>query len=275
MSEKKGTGFFRKFLDMPVDSAPKTILVAVSLCLFCSMIVAFAAVNLRPLQEANKFQDKQKNILQVAGLYRDGGNISEAFRSFDQKIVDMKTGKFTELFDPKTFDDRAAAIDPELSTILEDDPASIGRRANYTTVYLLKNSDGSLDKVILPISGYGLWSTLYGFIAIEENGNDIFGLQFYEHSETPGLGAEVDNPSWRAQWNGKKIRDEDGALRIQVAKGIGSMAQTDAEKFIKYHHIDALAGATLTSRGVDNLVKFWMGQAGFAPFLKNLKAGEA
>ena len=275
MSKSNRDNVFKRFIDMPVDSTPKTILVAVTLCLFCSMIVAFAAVNLRPFQEANKFLDKQKNILQVAGLYQDGISVTEAFQSFDPKIVDMKTGKFTNLFDPKTFDDRAAANNPELSTLLNKDPASIGRRANYTTVYLLKNLDGTLDKVILPISGYGLWSTLYGFIAIEENGNDIFGLQFYEHAETPGLGAEVDNPSWRAQWHGKKIRNENGALKIQVAKGIGSMAQLDAEQFIKDHHIDALAGATLTSRGVDNLVKFWMGQEGFAKFLKNLKAGEA
>ena len=125
--------------------------------------------------------------------------------------------------------------------------------------------DGSLDKIILPIYGYGLWSTLYGFIALEENGNDIFGLQFYDHAETPGLGAEVDNPRWKAQWQGKKLRDEAGNLMIQVAK----VAK------VKEHHIDALAGATLTSDGVDNLVKFWMGKSGFAAFISNLKAGAA
>ena len=117
----------------------------------------------------------------------------------------------------------------------------------------------------MPIYGYGLWSTLYGFIALEENGNDIYGLQFYDHAETPGLGAEVDNPRWKAQWQGKKLRDEAGNLMIQVAK----VAK------VKEHHIDALAGATLTSDGVDNLVKFWMGKSGFAAFISNLKAGAA
>ena len=114
MSKSNRNNVFKRFIDMPVDSTPKTILVAVTLCLFCSMIVAFAAVNLRPFQEANKFLDKQKNILQVAGLYQDGISVTEAFQSFDPKIVDMKTGKFTNLFDPKTFDDRAASINSTL-----------------------------------------------------------------------------------------------------------------------------------------------------------------
>ncbi len=259
-----GLGWFGRFKALPVDSTPKTIFVAVALCLFCSMIVASAAVSLRPTQGANKLRDKQVNILQVAGLYEQGVDVGTVFASFEPRIVDMKTGTFTDVFDAATFDDRAAASDPELSTELKDDPALIGRQSNFTTVYLLKNSDGSLDKVILPIYGYGLWSTLYGFIALEENGNDIFGLQFYEHAETPGLGAEVDNPRWKAQWSGKSLRDGEGSLLIQVAKGTGP------EK----HHVDGLAGATLTSNGVDNLVKFWMGEAGFAPFLRNLTAGE-
>jgi len=118
----------------------------------------------------------------------------------------------------------------------------------------------------LPIHGYGLWSTLYGFIALEENGNDIFGLQFYDHAETPGLGAEVDNPRWKAMWKGKRLSDDDGTLQISVSKSVPAAGQD--------YHVDALAGATLTTNGVNNLVRFWMGEAGFGPFLQNLKAGE-
>uniref|UniRef100_UPI00351379F3 NADH:ubiquinone reductase (Na(+)-transporting) subunit C n=1 Tax=Pararhodobacter marinus TaxID=2184063 RepID=UPI00351379F3 len=119
---------------------------------------------------------------------------------------------------------------------------------------------------ILPIEGYGLWSTLYGFIALEENGNDIYGLQFYQHGETPGLGAEVDNPRWKALWNGKKLFTEDGTLAIRVAKTVPPQGQD--------YYVDALAGATLTSAGVDNLVRFWMGETGYGAFLERLKAGE-
>jgi Na+-transporting NADH:ubiquinone oxidoreductase subunit C len=257
--------FFKKFKQMPVDSITKTVIVATTLCFVCSMVVSFAAVNLKSIQEVNKAIDKQKNILQVAGVYYEGIDVQKTFSSFQPAVVDLNAGKFTDKFDPLSFDDKKAAQDPLLSTPLKDDPASIGRRTNFATIYLLKNTDGSLDKVILPIHGYGLWSTLYGFIALEKNCNDIFGLQFYQHAETPGLGAEVDNPKWKAQWNGKKLTNANGDLMIQVAK----------TKKDENHHIDALAGATLTSNGVDNLVKFWMGETGFKKFLNNLKNGAA
>ena len=256
---------FTKFKNMPVDGIVKTVIVATALCFVCSMVVSFAAVNLKSIQEVNKAIDKQKNILQVAGVYHEGIDVNKTFSSFQPLVVDLNSGKFTDKFDPSIFDDKKAAQDPLLSVSLENDPASIGRRTNYATIYLLKKDDGSLDKVILPIHGYGLWSTLYGFIALEDNLNDIFGLQFYQHAETPGLGAEVDNPKWKAQWKGKKLNNENGELMIQVAK---------TQKY-KEHHIDALAGATLTSNGVDNLVKFWMGKDGFQKFLNNLKNGAA
>ena len=264
-TENQG-GFLARWKALPVDSVPKTVFVATTLCLFCSMVVSAAAVSLRPTQEANKLIDKQRNILQVAGVFEEGINVPEAFAAFEPKVVDLASGSFTDEFDATTFDDRAAASDPALSHALTEDPAGIGRQGDYAVVYLLNDEAGNLDKVILPIHGYGLWSTLYGFIALEENGNDIFGLQFYDHAETPGLGAEVDNPRWKAMWPGKKLRNDEGDLKITVAKGVPS---PDMER----HHIDALAGATLTSVGVDNLVRFWMGENGFARFLENLKAG--
>jgi len=264
--ENKKQGPLRRFLNMPPDSVPKTVFVAVTLCLVASMFVSAVAVSLKPIQEVNKLKDKQINILQVAGLYEDGADVTEAFKVFEPQVLEIATGKFTDRFDPATFDDRAAADDPELSIALTDDPASIGRQAKFVTIYLLRNQDGSLDKVILPIHGYGLWSTLYGFIALEENGNDIFGLQFYSHAETPGLGAEVDNPRWKALWKGKKLSDENGVLQITVDKTAPAAG--------KEYFVDGLAGATLTSRGVDNLVRFWMGEAGYTPFLTSLKAGD-
>lgn len=258
-------GPIARFFALPSDSVPKTIFTAVSVCLVASMVVSAAAVALRPAQEVNALKDKQVNILQVAGIYEPGTDVIEAFSAFEPQVLDLSAGTFTDAFDVATFDDRAAADDPATSVALADDPAGIGRKASYVTVYLLRDDAGAIDKVILPIHGYGLWSTLYGFIALEENGNDIYGLQFYEHAETPGLGAEVDNPRWRALWSGARLRDDAGALQITVAK----TAPPAGDEY----HIDALAGATLTSVGVDNLIRFWMGEEGYAPFLENLKAG--
>ncbi|MCT4557107.1 MAG: Na(+)-translocating NADH-quinone reductase subunit C [Pelagimonas sp.] len=254
-----------RFLALPADSVGKTLTVAITLCLVASMVVSAAAVALRPLQEKNALKDKQLNILQVAGVYDPAQDVAEAFAAFEPQVLELATGAFTDAFDATTFDDRAAADNPETSVALTDDPAGIGRQTKFVTVYLLRDDAGAIDKVILPIHGYGLWSTLYGFIALEENGNDIFGLQFYEHAETPGLGAEVDNPRWKALWNGKRLADDTGALQISVTKAVPA-AGAD-------YHVDALAGATLTTVGVHNLVNFWMGEAGYAPFLANLKAG--
>ncbi|MEM8984661.1 MAG: Na(+)-translocating NADH-quinone reductase subunit C [Pseudomonadota bacterium] len=259
-------GWLRRFAALSPDSTPKTLFVAITLCLVASMAVSSVAVALRPLQAVNKLRDKQINILQVAGVYDENVDVAAAFAAFEPRVLEIASGAFTDRFDPATFDDRAAASDPDISVELTDDPASIGRQSRYRTIYLLRDTAGNVDKVILPIRGYGLWSTLYGFIAVEENGNDVFGLQFYEHGETPGLGAEVDNPRWKAQWRGKKLTDDSGSIAITVAK-TAPAAGPD-------YHVDALSGATLTSVGVDNLVKFWMGEGGYAPFLARLKAGE-
>ena len=230
------------------------------------MAVSAVAVSLRPLQEANKLRDKQLNVLEVTGRYDPSVDVTEAFAAFEPQILNLETGEFTDQFDVATFDDRAAGDDPELSVELDDDPAGIGRKALYRLVYILRDDAGDIDKVVLPIHGYGLWSTLYGFIALEGNGNDIVGLQFYEHGETPGLGAEVDNPRWKAQWNGKRLINDEGELAINVTKTVTADGPD--------YHVDALSGATLTSNGVDSLVRFWMGEAGYEPFLTKLREGD-
>ena len=266
-STSENKGLWTRFKELPVDSTPKTIAVAVGLCLFCSMVVSSVAVALKPVQEYNKVLDKRRNILQVAGLYDESVSVDEAFKSIEPRVVEISTGEFSDAFDPSEYDQKAAAKDPALSRQLESDPAGIGRQANLASVYLIRDDQGAIDKVILPLHGYGLWSTLYGFVALEEDGDEVFGFQFYQHGETPGLGAEVDNPRWRASWKGKEIFGDDGNVAISVQKGVPS---ADNAKY----HIDALAGATLTSRGVDNLVKFWLGDEGFKPFLEKLRSGE-
>ena len=127
---------------------------------------------------------------------------------------------------------------------------------------------GELDKIILPIRGYGLWSTLYGFMALESDGNTIAGLGFYEHGETPGLGGEVDNPRWKSIWPGKLVY-QGNDVAIEVLKG-AVRADSDQAQW----QVDGLSGATLTTKGVDNLVKYWLGEQGFKPLLDNLRQGE-
>lgn len=260
--------FVKKFLALPNDSKAKTIGVALTLCLVCSVAVSAAAVVLKPIQEQNKLLDKKKNILQIGGLLKEGQSVEDAFKQVEPKVVDLATGEYVTDVNPDTFDARAAAADPKQNVVLsrEQDIASIKRRAQYATVYLVKDPQGQMQKIILPVHGYGLWSTLYGFIALQADANTVVGLGFYEHAETPGLGGEVDNPQWKAKWPGKTVFADNGKVALSVVKGAAPEGDPKA-----IHQVDALSGATLTSRGVDNLVHFWMGENGFGPYLQKIR----
>ncbi len=254
---------------MANDSIQKTITVALALCVVCSLVVSTAAVMLKPAQEANKALDRKRNILAAAGLLEEGKSVEEQFSQVTTKVVDLRTGKFSDEVNPARYEQSKAAKDPERSLDLgpQEDIAKIGRRENYSLVYLVEKN-GQLDKVILPIRGYGLWSTLYGFLALESDADTVAGLGFYEHGETPGLGGEVDNPRWKSQWPGKEVY-KDGEAALGLIKGTVNPDSPNAK-----YQVDGLAGATLTSTGVTNLMKFWLGEMGFQPFLENLKAGE-
>lgn len=255
---------------MANESVTKTFTVALTLCIVCAVVVSSAAVFLRPTQEANKLLDLKTNILASAGLLEEGVDVETQFEKISVKLVDMQTGRYTNAIDVESYDQRKASSDPALSVALSasEDIAKIKRRANFAKVYIVENANG-LEKVILPIKGYGLWSTLYGFIALESDLQTVAGIGFYEHTETPGLGGEVDNPKWKASWIGKRAYD-DNALLIEVIKGKVDVSRDGAES-----QIDGLAGATLTTKGVDNLVQYWLGEQGFKPFIEYLKTGEA
>ena len=254
---------------MSKETTSKTITVALVLCLVCSLVVAGAAVLLKDKQQANKLVDKQSNILAAAGLLDPTKNVAEQFKQVKTRVVDLDNGVFTDQFDTATFDQLRLTKDASQSIDLgENDLAKIIRRENYAVVYLIEK-EGQLDKVILPVRGKGLWSTMHGFLALESDLNTIVGMGFYQHGETPGLGGEVDNPKWKSMWPGKLAYAGDD-VKIQLVKG-----SVNPQSPTITHEVDGLAGATLTSRGVTNLVQFWLGDMGFQKFLTNLRAGEA
>jgi Na+-transporting NADH:ubiquinone oxidoreductase subunit C len=259
---------------MQRDSVKQTFVVASCLCLVCSVLVSTAAVVLRPTQRENKTLDIQKNILKVAGVFDENKPVAGQFAAVQTQLVWLDKGTVVtdedaryEKLDLKTYDARKAAKLPELSDPVE--PAGslpqISRRERFAFVYLLKKDDGSLDQIILPVYGKGLWSTLYGFLSVDADTKTIRGITFYEHGETPGLGGEVDNPEWKALWGGKQAYGEDGETPvIAVAKG----ATGD-------HQIDALSGATITSNGVTSLVQYWLGPDGFGPYLARVRSADS
>ena len=249
----------------------RILTVALGLCLVCSVVVSTAAVVLKPAQQANKTLDLKRNILMAAGLLDPALSVEEQFEQVETRVVSLDEGRFVEGVDPASFDQREAAKDPAQSRAIpgDSDPAKLVRREDRALVYLVRDQQGGLDKIILPIRGYGLWSTLYGFMALQSDGNTVAGLGFYEHGETPGLGGEIDNPNWKAIWPGKQVYQGD-QVAIQVLKGAVPSGSADAQ-----WQVDGLSGATLTTKGVHNLVRYWMGDQGFKPLLENLRRGEA
>ena len=251
------------------------LFVSIAVCLVCSIAVAGAAVALKPLQKANKELDRKENILRAAGLLPDGATtdaeghtVDQLFDRFKVRVVDLDTGEFTDAVSPKTYDPLKAARDPKMSMHLtpEQDIATIVNRERYEIVYLLYDRDGKLERLVMPVRGYGLWGTLYGYLALKGDLDTIAGLGFYEQKETPGLGGEVTNPAWKAQWPGVKAFNASGNPAVELVKTRAPAGSPDAS-----HQVDALSGATLTSRGVQHLVRFWLGDLGFGPFLKHLQ----
>ncbi len=273
---------------MQTESNKQTLIVATCLCLVCSVMVSTAAVVLRPAQQIQKLLDIQKNILKVAGIYDKTLKVDSQFKVVEPVLIEL-AGKRPRITDPseeginlKTYDPRKAAK-KEHDSVEVNPPGSlpqIARREIYTIAYEIRKVDGNLDQVILPIYGKGLWSTLYGFIAVDADGQTIRGITFYEHGETPGLGGEVDNPVWKAVWTGKSAFaasdiaaasfDHLPTPTVKVAKGEVTANTPQAE-----FKVDGLSGATITSNGVTSFVRYWLGPDAFGSYLQQIRSEQA
>jgi Na+-transporting NADH:ubiquinone oxidoreductase subunit C len=242
------------------ESLGKTVGIVVAVCLVCSIVVSSAAVGLRSIQQSNAALDKQSNIVEAAGLMdKAEGDIAGTFDKYvEEKYIDLETGKYVEK-PSETYDMYKAAKDPEFSVKVEGSNVGFQQRARIASIYIVKDAAGDVSRIILPVHGSGLWDLMYGFLAIDSDGNTVRELVYYQQKETPGLGGEIQNPSWKAKWSGKKLFD-DGDVAIQVKKNANP-----ADPYA----VDALSGATLTSNGVQNTLTYWLGENGYGPYLKN------
>lgn len=250
-----------------------TVWFATLVCGVCAIGVCLAAVMLRPRQEENKILDRQLQVLRLAGYIADGqvpdaGETKALFSAnVRPRLLVMKDGSLDAAPPAADYDYRVAAANPATGHDAPPNDAKVRRLPEKMLVYLISR-DGALDMIILPVQGMGLWSTLYGYLAVATDGNTIRGLSFYEHAETPGLGAEVDNPVWKARWKGRRIFADGDVPAIKVIKGAAGPSASDP------YRVDGLSGATLTGRGVEKLLHFWLGEQAYGPFLKRLARGE-
>lgn len=260
-----------------VNAPGYTIRFALIVCLICATVVSVAAVGLKSRQDANALLYKEQNVLIVAGLAEPGQSmtIDDVNAAFETRItsllVDRRTGEILEASpaDARRFDQRVAQRDPATSGVAAPNAAGLQRLPDQTLIYAVSDADGALDKIVLPVVGQGMWGTIYGFIALSPDTRTVLGLTFYEQKETPGLGAEIANPDWLALWEGRAPFDEFGEPALQVIKGTAGPPETDPLR------VDGLSGATITSRAVSDLIRFWLGENGHGPLLRRLQEGAA
>jgi len=251
-------------------STRHTVIFMTVLCVVFSVLVSGVAVALHDRQVENERLDRIRNVLGVSGLKEPDEDLSDEELNqrftggLEARVVDLASGQYVEGIDALGYDQQKAAKNPETGRAAPDNAAKVRRLPNHAVVYLIK--DGSeVTGVVLPIEGYGLWSTLYGFLALESDLRTVKGITYYRHGETPGLGGEVDNPRWKARWVGRLAFDEKWEALLGVKKGIAGTPEADP------YQVDGLSGATITSNGVTNMIRFWLGRNGFGPYLASAR----
>jgi Na+-transporting NADH:ubiquinone oxidoreductase subunit C len=251
-----------------------TIGFSAAVCIVCAVLVSTAAVTLRDRQAVNAELERKRNVLKAAGVMREGEDLDNAdverrFAAFEVAAVDLRTGREDPGFDPAGYNPRRALGSPAMSRPAPRNDAQVVRVPNHAVVYKKRDAGGRLALIVLPIEGKGLWSTMQGFLALEADLKTIHGLTYYQHGETPGLGGEVDNPYWKRLWPGRVAFDAAGRVAIEVIRGAAGPAASDP------HRVDGLSGATITSRGVTAMLRFWLGEHGFGPYLETLRREES
>ena len=260
---------------LDVNSTPYTVVFATVVCLVCAALVATTAVVLKPRQEANARLYMEKNVLLAADLAAPGeplgiAEVNAIFdRAIERRLVDLRTGEIVpaEPEAVRAYDQRAARNDPATSYAAPPNEAGVQRLPEQVLAYFVVR-DGDLEQVVLPVEGLGMWGTMYGFIAFAADGNTVTGLTFYEHRETPGLGGEIANADWQELWEGRLAYDAEGRPSLEVIKGQAGPPQEDPFR------VDGISGATVTSVAVSQVMRFWLSEAGYAPFLERFRQGE-
>ncbi|MBW2592814.1 MAG: FMN-binding protein [Deltaproteobacteria bacterium] len=213
-----------------MSDALKSFLFAAATCLICTLSLTAASTGLKGLQQKNIAIDRQKNILKSVGLLDE-------------------TVKYTHAEISRQYADNIKCIRvDETGAILTNDQSA----ANELPVYLYMKGR-QIEAYILPIDSQGLWGRILGYLALKNDGATIAGFTVYKHSETPGLGGEVEKQWFRKNFEGKKIVDHEGNF-FSVAIAKGNIADT-VDKDRRAHYVNGISGATLTGKYLSSGLK--------------------
>ncbi len=250
---------------MQRNSAVYTLLFTFAVCALCSVLVSGTYVALGEIQRSNAAIARMGQILVLAGLADeaeelDRYEIRERFTAIRPLAVDLAAGAVDPEVDVERFDQREAAQDPATSRLAPRNDAGVRRLPDHALVYEIRDEAGAVRQVLVPIHGQGYGGQIFGFLALAPDLNTVQDILFYEHQETPGLGGRITRDSWRANWPGRRIFDDSGEVALRLVRRPPPADEAPFE-------VDAVSRATVTTRGVENMIRFWLGPEGFGPFL--------
>ena len=254
---------------MERNSAPYTLVFTLIVCAVCSVLVAGAYVLLGERQRSDAAVSRMLDILRLTGLAEAGEELErdEIFARFEAirpRAIDTETWQVDPDVDARLFDQREAENDPLTSREAPPNSAGVRRLPSHVVVYEKLGDDGQLEQILLPIHGQGYGGQIYGFLSLGPDLNTIRDIVFYEHQETPTLGGRIDRPKWRSAWPGRRVFDADGSVVLRLVADPGPPE-------IDPHRVDLVSRASVTTAGIQNMIEFWMGPAGFASFLDDYR----
>ena len=249
----------------------QALLTVLGVAVVCALLVSVSAVKLRPHYVANLEAHRLAQLESILSAL--SGTVHEvAAENIESRLVELASGRYSDKLDAATFDARKAATDPDGSTPIpaDRDIAGIQRREKHATVFLVRDASGEVELIILPVRGSGYQSSLYGFLALAGDTSTVVALKFYEQGDTPGMGARIQDRHGKRCGRASRSTTIAGAAQDWRCQGqAGTRAPMDAE-----HMVDGISGATRTSQGVHDLLRFWLGDFGFGPFLERVRRGE-
>ena len=255
---------WRRLLALPNESRAKTLIVAFVVSAVCAILVSAATVLLRPIQAANRAAEEQAQIAAlVEGIPGIAALLETSGGALSTLVIDLQSGRAADEVTPDTLDAALADTANWTALVGEADLAGLGHRPDYAQVFLLRDAD-TISLVLLPMTGQGYGGRIDAILALHADMTTIAGIAITQHSETPGLGGRIDEPSWQSEFPGTETRDADGDLRFNVARGPASGP----------HEVDGITGATRTGRGITQMVRFWLGPDGYGPLIRAIERGE-
>lgn len=265
MADLNPISAWRRLLALPNESRAKTLAMAFLVSAACALMVSAATVILRPIQSANRAAEEQARLeALIAGIPGMANLLGRSGGTLGTVVIDLDRGAAAQDVTTETL--AAALSETENWTGLDpaEDLAGLGQRPDYAQIFLLRDAAGEISLALLPVSGAGYNGPIDAILALQDDMNTVAGLTVTGQSETPGLGARIEEPAWLSQFPGTRLVDASGEIRFAVARGSAG----------NEYEVDGITGATRTSNAMTRIVRFWLGPQGYGPLIDAIRRGD-